>query len=307
MKRFFLLLVLVMAVSWMVGHHRRPSGRAAATPRHWVGDRRERDDEAKRRIADETHHQTRRALAEARQALVEARDEVRQALDEARDEVHHALDEVRVSFTSDGHSSGSSPSVLADEKADGLPVPIVAGTRVTEAEVKPPGARNVAKAVATAGVAEATPEAVTGRLSATKDRAIADARTRLQEEISTWLAPEVPPSWKAPVRAVDALILAEPEIKTIQKDYGEVFQATLTVDHSPQRRTALVELFTRESVERRLVALGGTLAFILVCLAAVSSYIRADEATKGYYTNRLRMLAAAGVGASGVVIYHMIV
>ena len=46
-------------------------------------------------------------------------------------------------------------------------------------------------------------------------------------------------------------------------------------------------------------------AFVLICLAAVSGYIRTDEATKGYYTNRLRMLAAAGVGAAGVVIYQM--
>ena len=52
--------------------------------------------------------------------------------------------------------------------------------------------------------------------------------------------------------------------------------------------------------------LGGALAFVLICLAAVSGYIRADEATKGYYTNRLRMLAAAGVGAAGVVIYRMV-
>ncbi len=51
---------------------------------------------------------------------------------------------------------------------------------------------------------------------------------------------------------------------------------------------------------------GGILAFVLVCLAALSGYIRADEATKGYYTNRLRMLAAAGVGAAGVIVYKMV-
>ena len=55
-----------------------------------------------------------------------------------------------------------------------------------------------------------------------------------------------------------------------------------------------------------MAALGGTLAFVLICLGAVSGYIRADEATKGYYTNRLRMLAAAGVGAAGVFIYQMV-
>ena len=67
-----------------------------------------------------------------------------------------------------------------------------------------------------------------------------------------------------------------------------------------------IKVYNHELVGRRLVNLGGSLAFILICLAAVSGYIRADEATKGYYTNRLRMLAAAGVGAGGVLIYQMV-
>jgi len=48
------------------------------------------------------------------------------------------------------------------------------------------------------------------------------------------------------------------------------------------------------------------LGFVLICLAAISGYIRTDEATKGYYTNRLRMLTAAGVGAAGVLIYQVL-
>ena len=103
------------------------------------------------------------------------------------------------------------------------------------------------------------------------------------------------------------MVVDEPRMKSIQKDYGELFEAMLTVDASPQRRVALIEVYNRQLVERRLATLGATLAFILICLAAVSGYIRADEATKGYYTNRLRMLTAAGVGASGVIIYHMVV
>ncbi len=43
---------------------------------------------------------------------------------------------------------------------------------------------------------------------------------------------------------------------------------------------------------------------MLACLAAVSGYIRADEATKGYYTNWLRLASATGVGAAGVLIYQ---
>ena len=147
---------------------------------------------------------------------------------------------------------------------------------------------------------------MTGRLSATKERAVADARRKLRDEVASWLDPEVPRSWTPPSRMLDAMIVDEPRMKSIQKDYGELFEATLTVDASPQRRTALIEVYNRQLVERRLATLGATLAFILICLAAVSGYIRADEATKGYYTNRLRMLAAAGVGASGVILYHMV-
>ena len=45
--------------------------------------------------------------------------------------------------------------------------------------------------------------------------------------------------------------------------------------------------------------LGGGLAVALAGLAVLTGYIRTDEATKGYYTNRLRLAAAAGLGAAG--------
>ena len=91
-----------------------------------------------------------------------------------------------------------------------------------------------------------------------------------------------------------------------EKPYGTLYWAELTVNFSPDRRARLVEAYTRELIQHRLVSLGGALAFVLIGLGAVSGYIRADEATKGYYTNRLRMLAAAGVGAAGVILYRMV-
>ena len=80
----------------------------------------------------------------------------------------------------------------------------------------------------------------------------------------------------------------------------------MTADLSPRHRAELVDAYNHELVKHRLLTLGGSLGFVLICLAAVSGYIRADEATKGYYTNRLRMLAAAGVGAAGVIVYRMV-
>ena len=101
-------------------------------------------------------------------------------------------------------------------------------------------------------------------------------------------------------------MILETKIKPIVKDYATIYEAELRVDVSPERRAHLIAAYHRQLVHGRLVFLGGTLAFFLTCLAALSGYIRADEATKGYYTNRLRLLAAAGVGASGVLIYQMV-
>ena len=92
----------------------------------------------------------------------------------------------------------------------------------------------------------------------------------------------------------------------IARNYGTLYLAELDGRLLAQRRAELVEAYNHELIHHRLMTLGGTLAFVLICLAAVSGYIRADEATKGYYTNRLRMLAAAGVGAAGVIIYRMV-
>ena len=86
-----------------------------------------------------------------------------------------------------------------------------------------------------------------------------------------------------------------------------LYTAELTADFSPQRRAQLVEAYDHDLVRHRLTTLAAVLGFVLVCLAALSGYIRADEATKGYYTNRLRMLTAAGVGAAGVIVYRMLV
>ena len=71
-------------------------------------------------------------------------------------------------------------------------------------------------------------------------------------------------------------------------------------------REEVIAVYLKQLGMQRLLIVGGGLGFILVCLGAVSGYIRADEATKGYYTNRLRLGAAVGVGAAGMAIYQML-
>jgi hypothetical protein len=254
MKRLFLLIVLVLVVSWLVASHRSPFRRHDGPTRYWAG----------------AEHRGRAGDARHRRIAVETR-----------------------------------PNTL--EEAEGLPVPIVPGTRVTEAKASPPAPRSSGPKTTTVTLTQSSRPTVTGLLSATRERAVADARRVLRDDVANWLEPEVPRSWAPPEEMLDAMVVDEPGIHSIQKPYGEVFEATLSVDKSPQRRTSLIAVYHRQLVEQRLLGLGAALAFILICLAAISGYIRADEATKGYYTNRLRMLAAAGVGASGVILYHMLV
>jgi hypothetical protein len=337
MKRFFFLIVLVMLVFRIMARHRSAHIRPAGPPpwrenipryaHHGHAARRPSPTarEQARQAFDEARDEARQAFDEARHALDEARDEARQAFDEARGEVRQAFDEVRgtlVSSDDPAHAPPLAPSSppSARVEAEGLPVPIVPGTRVSEAEARPPAPPHPMIAIhhdaspnphaSSADVASTAPvsfgsEPVTGLISATEERAKAEALRKLQDLVVKWLDPQVPASWTPPPRLLDAMVL-ETRITPVVKDYGTLFEAALKIDASRERRAQLVEVYNRELVERRLMTLGGTLAFVLICLGAVSGYIRTDEATKGYYTNRLRMLAAAGIGAAGVVIYQLV-
>jgi hypothetical protein len=325
MKRFFVSLALVLLVVWAVrSNHPRPVP-PSPRPMHRYG-----PGHPNKGGADlaEARQQTRKALAEAGQAIDEARHEVRQAYRQARGEIRQAWNEVsnevRQAYreaTDGGQPPVPPPPVLAvippREPAEGLPVAIVPGTRVTEAEAKPPAppvpprsvvtVRNVQTPRVVAPMAPAVTQATTveGQLSATKDRAEADARAALRDKAADWLEPDVPRTWTIPTPLLQSLIL-ETHDTPEEKPYGILYWAELKVDFSPDRRATLVGAYTRELIRHRLVTLGGALAFVLIGLGAVSGYIRADEATKGYYTTRLRMVAAAGVGAAGVILYKMV-
>ena len=78
------------------------------------------------------------------------------------------------------------------------------------------------------------------------------------------------------------------------KDFSVVYQAGSVVDLSPARRERIIAVYTRDLVARRLGLLGGGLGLALIGLTGLAGYIRADEATKGYYTNRLRLPGRRG-------------
>lgn len=210
--------------------------------------------------------------------------------------------------------------------ADGLPVAIVPGTRVTEARIEPPIAPQPPRAPLALRApkppkapkrpkpapvppnpvaAEVKPIVVAGRLSATEERAVKDARAQLLTKLPGLLESRVPRDWPVPTRFVDEMI-RETKVVPVERDYGTMYQATMLVDVSPPTQERIASTYRHEQVVKRLATLGGLLAFVLICLSTLSGYIRADEATKGYYTNRLRLAAAAGVGVAGTVIYQML-
>jgi hypothetical protein len=341
MKRLILLIILVMLAFWILKVDQRARWAPSGSPAYRNGPQYVDFRDAKRDFAAKAPKVSGQVRDEMRQAWHEAREEIRQSVDEVRDEVRHAVNEVRnevrqafdesrAALVSDDDDPPSTlpqapsappappaPAAAAPlEQAEGLPVPIVPGTRVTEAVAQPPAppARRIKimrkknQPNPTRPVMTVTNERVVakvdGQISANEERAKGDAYQKLREAVASWLEPDVPRSWNLPADLVNLLVLEtqyEPEIKP----YGTMYVAHLQYDASPDRRAQFVKLYNREVVRRRLFNLGGSLSFILICLAAVSGYIRADEATKGYYTHRLRMLAAAGVGAAGVIIYQM--
>ena len=153
----------------------------------------------------------------------------------------------------------------------------------------------------------ATIREVKSDLCASTTRAAADARHHLDAEVKTWLAEEgVAPSWTAPAALVDRMIAGQITFEPVQVKELSVIRATLPAEFSAQTKRPILAVYHRQVGGRRLAILGGMLAFVLSLLAAFAGYVRADEATRGYYTGRLRLLAAAGVGAAGVVVYQIL-
>jgi len=153
----------------------------------------------------------------------------------------------------------------------------------------------------------ATPFTVESDLMATPERAEADAIVKLDRALSDRLAVmEIPRSWEPPSSLTTAVVLNRIR-QEIPRDYAVMHRETLQLDFSPAVLSRFKQAYENEVAGRRLVMLGEILLFVLAILAALAGYIHADEATKGYYTNHLRLAAAAGIGAASVVAYRFLV
>lgn len=231
----------------------------------------------------------------------------------------NALKEEQQRIAQQGRPAGVEESV-ARETAEGLPVPVVPGTRTTEARIEPPAPpvpprppralrpplpRRRPAPPAPPVAPRVEPTLVTGRLSATPQRAIDDARLQFVQKLKELLRTELPADWTIPKPLIDRMIVGAPKVETKARDYGTLYEATLKVDLSPNRQRQIVAAYHREQVVGRMLIVGAVLAVILIGLAALSAYIRADEATKGYYTTRLRVVTTAAAVAGAVAVYRV--
>lgn len=158
----------------------------------------------------------------------------------------------------------------------------------------------VVPAASTRGVAY-----VVSDLKAVPERAEVDAYAKLQQATMGWLVPDVPANWRPPVELLRSLVV-DSRSRQFEHEYAPVYQMALKVDLSPKNRQVFQNAYLKDEGLKRMGWLGAVVAFVLAILAILAGYIRTDEATKGYYTARLRMLAAAGVGAAGVVLYEVL-
>ena len=165
-----------------------------------------------------------------------------------------------------------------------------------------------------------------GQVSVTTERARLDLQNMVNREVVLWLAADVPMTWKAPVRLIDRMVQGS-YVQTMTRSFGPkpgeiavedskaeplvglddfytLYRAGQKLDFSEARRADFVESYRRDVASARMRRSGAVIAVILALLGATSLYVRADEATKGYYTNRLRMLATLGLGAAGAVAYR---
>ena len=157
-------------------------------------------------------------------------------------------------------------------------------------------------------------QVIKGRVSATRDRAFKDARKQLDAVVSQWLVDSgLPKDWKPSGKLIDGMIVGrhcEPVRHELgvegAEEYETLYVAAYLVDFSKRQQKIFANANHHEIKARRMSRLGGVLAFVLSCLAAFVGYVRADDASKGYYTNRLRLAALAAVGGAGAAIIHWV-
>jgi hypothetical protein len=144
-------------------------------------------------------------------------------------------------------------------------------------------------------------------LQKTREDAWNDALDKARREVVTWLGNQVPlADWEPTLDYVQKqLIKGEPVEKEDFHDplIGSMRKIQLTVEVSTRDRDDLLRLVRRHCARQRMQMLAKALSGLVILLGTFASYVRLDEWTKGYYTNRLRLGAMGLVAAAGTGFY----
>ena len=125
-------------------------------------------------------------------------------------------------------------------------------------------------------------------------------------------APKLNQVWQVPSWFVADHMLREPiYVEEVEWDFGATLApmhvAYVYLDLSPEKRELLLGKWREERMQRRVNQIGGGLGFVLVCLVTLVTYLRLDDATRGYYSRWLGTGAAAIVAGSAAALYTWIV
>jgi hypothetical protein len=124
-------------------------------------------------------------------------------------------------------------------------------------------------------------------------------------------APKLKHSWRVPTWLVADQMLREPIwVEEVDWDFGATLapmhQAYVYLDLSPDKRDLLLGTWRQELMHRRMHQIGGGLGFVVVCLITLVTYLRLDDASRGYYSRWLGTAAAATVAGSAAALYTWI-
>lgn len=125
-------------------------------------------------------------------------------------------------------------------------------------------------------------------------------------------APKLNKAWQVPTWLVEDHMLREPiYVEEVEWKFGATLEpmhkAYLLLDLSPPKRDLLLGKWREVLMRRRVTQIGSGLGFVLVCLATLATYLRLDDATKGYYSRWLAAGSVAVVAGSAAALYTWIV
>jgi hypothetical protein len=154
---------------------------------------------------------------------------------------------------------------------------------------------------------------VVGHWRSSEEDARESAFEQAQERLGDWVRAEYPGlNYLPPIDAIKASLVKGSRVQKYTEalpdeapttseggtlDLSGMRRVTLELELTPDFQSQVRRLDSDLRVHQRMGILGGLLGLVVLGLGSLAAYIRLDEWTRGYYTNRLRLAALAVVGA----------